>query len=195
MPSVLPHGLMKREQADDFCNPAKRNKLRLVPGQPAPQFKGRIRWICPACGIRETTYVEHDARLYTFLPRQGDHKLAWLGKALEFRRNSSESIFSSLEQRGFALHGQRHSRWATNEIRQAWLTGGGLLAHTLCRIAHKSGSYAEVEAEARSLGLLRLGNFAPYFCDPTPRSRFAGLIFATSFCNWPQSGRRESNPP
>jgi hypothetical protein len=154
VPTCAKHGLMKRHIADGFQNWERRRRSRRTPGMEQERFAARIRWRCEECNLHESTYVHRDARLYTFLPRKGEHGLAFLRCALSFRRNTSEAIFSNLEHCGFALRGQRHSRWATSGVRTEWLVGGGLLAQTLRRVAHASGTYEDAVREAQALNLL-----------------------------------------
>ena len=74
--------------------------------------------------------------------------------ALMERRNAIESVFSSVEHRGFALRGQWHSKWActADEIRS--IVGGGVLELTHRSRARETGAYAEALAGARERGLV-----------------------------------------
>jgi hypothetical protein len=157
-PSCSRHGLMKLEWAERFVEPKGRLK-RGIPEDDLEELdqRARLRWRCPAsgCGITAATHPSHNPRLYTYLPRKGEHRRAGRRVALLKRRNQVESVIASLKGRGIGLRGQMQPNWVSSDRQAEWLAGAALLGLTLRRTSHEWGAYVAAEAEARALGLVK----------------------------------------
>jgi hypothetical protein len=151
-----PHGLMNRDRHDDFPT-AKWRKTNGIPrGQRAREDDARIRWNCPddvpGCA-NVTTRPRDNARLYTFYPRAGDSPLATKRTALQIRRGSVESVFSSLKDRG--VGGKGHQRLKLiGDSPADWIISLAALHLTAARVAHETGAYADTYSAAEHLGYL-----------------------------------------
>ena len=170
VPQCAKHGAMKRVQAEDFQTAAVAIRNPRDFDEAKKANKARIRWECADCkkdGIRLTaaTYLKHNARLYTFLPRGGDHRLYATRLALMRRRNMIEGIFSTLKRRGIGDRDHHKARWATREIHMHWLIGMALLGMTLRREVHETDLYDRCAQEAWDLELTKLQPVTP---APTP---------------------------
>ena len=124
------------------------------------EFAGRLRWECVDCkkagvNVNKTTWVKRNARIYTFLPRQGDHKAVGMRQALMLRRNHVESFNSQIKKRGIGGKGHFKARWVTKPAHIEWLCSMAAVGPTLRREAHESGLYAAAVAEAEQLGLTK----------------------------------------
>jgi hypothetical protein len=121
----------------------------------------RIRWKCDPglCGLckgeqaNATTYPRENPRLYTYLPRRGDHARAHLRSALGGMRNVCESGFAELQRMGLAGEGQERPRWAEDD-EMDWLLSLGLMSRTARRLVHVNGLYEETLEEAQNTDLL-----------------------------------------
>lgn len=117
---------MKREQAEDFVQ--FKIPRRFVRDFEAAKRgnKARVRWVCETCQragkpLRETTYLKRNARLYTFLPRGGEHELYALRLALMRRRNAIEAVNSTLKRRGIGAKTFHKAAWVTEPVHMEWL--------------------------------------------------------------------------
>lgn len=121
----------------------------------------RLRWTCDPgkCGLcngqqrNATTYPRENPRLYTYLPRRGDHARAYLRTALSGMRNVCESGFAELQRMGLAGEGQERPRWAEDD-EMDWLLALGLMSRTARRLVHQNGLYDETYEEALRTDLL-----------------------------------------
>jgi hypothetical protein len=151
-PKCSKHGLMKLDWAEKFVGPKGRRRSG-IPDDDLEDLSqdARLRWSCPArgCGVKATTYPAHAPRLYTYLPRRGEHRRVGLRSALLRRRNQVESVISSLKGMGVGLDGQMQPKWVSSDRQAEWLAGAALLGLTLRRTAHASDSYETAETEAR----------------------------------------------
>ncbi len=163
-PKCSKHGDMRLVQSEGFVDVAARRKRGLEPGEVADLSKAAFRWECvgdvddasaPPCPVGARTMWKTNPRLYTYFPRQGVHKTRVARRtALMLRRNSAESLNSALKGMGIGLKGQSVARWVSTDQQMRWLLGGTLLGFTLRRLAHETGVYKEVHAEAEAKGLL-----------------------------------------
>ena len=158
------HGAMKLVQSEDFMADSVTVAREPNFARAKKDFMGRSRWACEACKgegrkIVAATWFRDNARLYTYLPRGGNHKRAAKRHALMLRRNLIEGLFSQLKRRGIGDTGHSNCRWASKEIHVEWLCSAALFAMTVRREAHESGLYetAADEAWARSLLKVRSG--------------------------------------
>lgn len=144
--------LMKLKDVDPLLTAKSRAKKGIPRGQGSPTG-ARLRWQCPngLCGPSYTRPFD-DPRLYSYLPRAGDHPRAALRSALLLRRNAVESYFARLHSLGLGGKGQRPA-WAKDQ-EMDWLLGSGIVSLTARRLAHETGLYDLAEAEARRLRLL-----------------------------------------
>jgi hypothetical protein len=154
------HGLMHREKAEGFPDADWRAKTGTPRGQTARENKARIRWRCPIkhpdCAP-QTTYPRDNARLYTYLPRAGESPAAITRRALLYRRNSVESVFSTLKSRGVGGKGNQRLKLVGDPSAE-WVLSLAALHLTAARLAHATGGYADSYAAAEQLG---------YLIDPT----------------------------
>jgi hypothetical protein len=157
-PKCSRHGLMKLHWAEDFVG-VKGRQERDIPAGDLDDLdqSARLRWRCPGpgCGVRATTYPAHAPRLYTYLPRQGEHRRVGLRAALLRRRNQVESVIASLKGVGVGLKGQMQPRWVSSDRQAEWLAGAALLGLSLRRRAHESGAYSVAASEASARTLLK----------------------------------------
>lgn len=164
-----PHGLMHRDKHDDFPNATWRLKNGIPRGARAREDDARIRWRCPdkAPGCRKvTTRPRDNPRLYTVLPRAGDGPLAIKRQALLIRRNSVESVFSTLKNRG--VGGKGHQRLKLiGDSPADWVISLAALHLTAARVAHETGAYADTHAAAEHLGYLAKTTADEPFPQPT----------------------------
>ena len=101
----------------------------------------------------QTTRPRDNARLYTFYPRAGDSPLAIKRAALQIRRGSVESVFSSLKGRGVGGKGH-HRLKLIGDSPADWVISLAALHLTAARVAHETGAYADTYAVAEHLGYL-----------------------------------------
>lgn len=156
-PKCPAHGLMMLEQSDAWLESKDRDAAGLAPGEPSPDWeKARHRWKCsePTCPLRTTTKFRDNPRLYSYLPRQGDHLRVGLRVALQYRHNAAESVNSSLKGRGLGQRGSQTPQWVGSDRQMQWYAGGNCLAMTLRRLVHEDGTYAAAKADASARGLL-----------------------------------------
>jgi len=156
VPTCACGDLMKLKDVDPGLTAASRERAGVKRGERSPHTDARIRWVCrhARAGCKgAATRPRDDARLYTFLPRAGDHQRAYLRQALLLRRNAVECLFASLKHLGLGGTGTQRPKWARDE-EMVWLLSCGLLNMTAKRLAHESGRYSEALAEADGLGLL-----------------------------------------
>lgn len=144
--------LMKLKDVDPLLNAKSRAKKGMARGQMAPTG-ARLRWVCER-GLCKPTYTRpfDDPRLYTYLPRAGDHPRAALRSALLHRRNAVESYFARLHALGLGGKANRPAWAKDHEV--DWLLGMGIVSLTARRLAHETGLYAAAEGEAEALGLM-----------------------------------------
>jgi len=159
------HGLMHREKADGFPDADWRARTGTPRGETARVDKARIRWRCsikdPACA-RATTYPRDNARLYTYLPRAGESPAAIRRRALLYRRNSVESVFSSLKNRGVGGKGNQRLKLVGDPAAD-WVISFAALHLTAARLAHATGGYQDSYVAAERLG---------YLTEPTSEDLF-----------------------
>jgi|tagenome__1003787_1003787.scaffolds.fasta_scaffold20983428_1 hypothetical protein len=156
VPHCAAHGAMTRDQANHFTP--------VAPGTPyEPDFErakrasqARIRWICSECSVRETTYMRVNPRIYTFLPRGGDHRLASMRAALMIRRDTIESVFSALKRRGIGRDKEYRAKWVTSPIHLEWLCGAALFGMTANRVIFEFGEYDVAAKYVNDLGILKV---------------------------------------
>jgi hypothetical protein len=160
VPKCSKHGHMHLEQVE--LDPYRAVPITDTrdPETAKREYKGRMRWICKDCEtegvkIRTETWVRHNARIYTALPRQGDNWRAALRQALMLRRNHSESCNSQIKIRGIGGRNHFKARWVTKQAHMEWLTYMAAVAPTLRREAHESGLYAQMVEEAERLKLVK----------------------------------------
>lgn len=111
----------------------------------------RLRWECEhGCLHPETnkplklqTRPKDYWRVFTMLPHAGNSKWAHLRKALMYRRNSVEAVFSALKREKIGLVGSGKSRWIRTQREMEWIVGGSLFTQTLRRHVQLSGKYDE----------------------------------------------------
>jgi hypothetical protein len=153
------------KHAPDFPTPWRRKTKKLPePGKWVTDRRGevidnaRIRWECPKpdgkkCRFSRDTYPRQNPRLYTYLPRNGDHSRAALRVALLSYRNTVESSFSVLKDMGLSGKSQDRPKWAGDDQMDhlIWMT---VVAMTGRRLVHSNGLYEQVRDEATDLGLL-----------------------------------------
>lgn len=166
VPTCAKHGAMKRVQAEDFQTAAVTIRNPRDFDEAKRANKGRIRWECAECKkdrvrLTTATYLKHNARLYTYLPRGGDHRLYATRLALMRRRNMIEGIFSTLKRRSIGDRDHHKARWATREIHMHWLIGMALLGMTLRREVHETDLYEQCAQEAWDLELTKIQPAAP----------------------------------
>ncbi len=166
VPHCRTHGPMKLRQSENF--EAVPDLLAVTGDHDSVRraYDARIRWRCEAChalGIPKTTttYPRVNARLYTYLPRGGDHKRHAERIARMLRRNSIEACFSVLKRRGLGGRDHHKARWTSERCHVEWLLGLGLLGMTLRREAHEAGHYDRCAAEAWELRLTKRRPAAP----------------------------------
>jgi hypothetical protein len=161
------HGLMHREKVEGFPDADWRARTGTPRGETARENKARIRWRCsikdPACAS-QTTYPRDNARLYTYLPRAGDSPAAVRRRALLYRRNSVESVFSTLKNRGVGGKGDQRLKLVGDPAAD-WVISLAALHLTAARVAHAVGGYADSYAAAECLGYLT----EPTADDPFPQ--------------------------
>lgn len=162
VPHCSKHGAMKRVQAEAF------HDQHAEPRRYEPDFdtarkgwKARIRWECTACKsagvpLTETTYPKRNARLYTYLPRGGEHRLYATRLALMRRRNAIECVFAALKHRGIGDRDHHKIRWVTRAHHMQWAVGLALLGMTLRREAHETGLYEQCAEEAWARDLIKV---------------------------------------
>lgn len=155
--------LAKLDEAADFPTPHWR-RTRGLPLAGDWMFNAsgnvvdnaRLRWKCAkktrGCVVPDT-YPRENARLYTWLPCNGDHSRAALRPALLCYRNVIESTFAVLKDMGLAGKAQERPRWAGDDQMDhlCWMAVTTMSAR---RVVHSNGLYAEVYAEAEAEGLL-----------------------------------------
>ena len=177
VPQCAKHGAMKRVQHDGAEQKrwavARRNPRDFEEAKRG--FDARTRWRCEACSkdgvkLTATTYIKHNPRLYTYLPRGGDHRLAATRMALMSRRNLMESVNSTLKRRGIGDDKHHKALWATRPIHMQWLIGLALLGMTLRREVHETDLYEQCAQEAWDLGLTKTRPAVP---PPTPGRQLA----------------------
>jgi DDE family transposase len=144
--------LMKLKDVDPLLTARSRAKKGIARGEKAATG-ARLRWVCEH-GLCKPTYTRpfDDPRLYTFLPRVGDHPRAALRSALLHRRNAVESYFARLHNLG--LNGKANRPAWAKDHEMDWLLGAGIISLTARRLVHEIGLYDLAEAEARDLRLL-----------------------------------------
>jgi len=151
-----PHGLMHRDRHDDFPTATWRKTNGIPRGERAREDDARIRWNCPdevpGCA-NVTTRPRDNPRLYTFYPRAGDGPLAIKRTALQIRRGSIESVFSSLKGRGVGGKGH-HRLKLIGDSPADWIISLAALHLTAARVAHETGAYADTYTAAEHLGYL-----------------------------------------
>jgi len=151
-----PHGLMHREKAEGFPDAAWRANTGTPRGERAREDDARIRWRCsinhPDCSS-QTTRPRDNPRLYTYYPRVGDGPLAIKRQALLIRRNSVESVFSTLKGRGVGGKGL-HRLKLIGDSPADWVISLAALHITAARVAHETGTYTDTYAAAEHLGYL-----------------------------------------
>jgi hypothetical protein len=160
VPRCSKHGAMHLQQVE-------LDPYRAVPLDDVEDFEdakraygGRMRWLCKECRalgetVRADTWIRHNARIYTALPRQGDNWRAGMRQALMLRRNHAESVNSQIKLRGIGARNQFKARWVTKESHIQWLTYMAAIGPTLRREAHESGLYAKAAADAQQLQLVK----------------------------------------
>jgi hypothetical protein len=154
------HGHMRRDP-NGFCT--RRNR-RLPMGERESVDRARIRWTCPEDECRNvTTWVKHDPRLYTYLPRAGDSRAARLREEMMRRRNDIESGFSILDFFGCDGASAMRARWADDHGME-WLTSLAMLYITARRLVHHTGDYEQSLQDAIEAGVLTI----PTLDNPTP---------------------------
>ena len=150
------HGLMHREKAEGFPDASWRSKTGTPRGQSARENDARIRWRCPikdpACAT-QTTRPRDNPRLYTFLPHVGGSPAADIRRALLMRRNSVESCFASLKNRGIGGTGQQRLK-LTGDDAADWVTSLAATYLTAGRVAHETGLYEQELDVVDELGYL-----------------------------------------
>jgi hypothetical protein len=168
VPQCSKHGAMKRVQHDSADQKGWTVSRRNPRDAEAVKrgFDARTRWRCEGCArhgekLTSTTYIKYNARLYTYLPRGGDHRLAATRKALMARRNIMESVNSTLKRRGIGEQQHHKVLWATRPIHMQWLIGMALLGMTLRREVHETDLYEQCAQEAWELGLTKIQPVTP----------------------------------
>jgi len=157
VPHCSQHGEMKLKDRDGFFGPKGRLREGIRRGElPTSAKAARHRWFCQECGVTETTYTKNNARLYPFLPRQGDHRDIGRRHALAARLNTAETINAVLKAWGTGLGSQRHAKWKPDRWKFDWWTGGCLASMTFRRLAHETGAYRQAFEEAVERGLLKV---------------------------------------
>ena len=152
------HGLMKYRGAEGFPTPKDRGPNGRISEVITIDARARIRWECRKGHCAHvTTRPYDDARFYTWYPRAGDHPRAYLRSAIQARRNSVESVFSSIKQLGLTGTGSDRAKWAGDRATE-WLILVGLMSMTARRLADSLGVYEEKQAEAIELGLADVSN-------------------------------------
>lgn len=156
VPKCSKHEEMKRVRDREFPHREVREKLGLRPGEPAPFDRARTDWKCEECGVSETTWFKHNARIFGYYPRRGDHKLVGQREAMQVLRNISESTNASLQYRHFGLKGQARAKWVSTDRQAAWLLGMGLFAMNMRQLIHgQDGLYERTLADVAQRGLLK----------------------------------------
>lgn len=159
------HGLMLYS-AEGFQDAHERRKRGMVPfGPVAPDSRaGRLRWRCAegVCKAQATKPSDYP-RLYTFLPRAGDHRRAIKRQALMLRRLDIESLFALTKY--FKIDGTSPVRaaWA-DDTGICWLISLHMLYLTARRLVHENGMYEQSLAEAEQLGVREIASPA----NPSP---------------------------
>jgi len=173
VPECSKHGSMKRHQTYDFgVNTAVPREYVRDVDEARKLFPARIVFKCEACEregvkLRATTYPKRNARLYTYYPRGGTHRLYATRLALMRRRNAIEGVFAAVGRRGLGDRKHHRVKWATKPVHIQWAVGMALLGQTLRREAHESGLYVECAQEAMELGLLKAHPPMPPATDGT----------------------------
>jgi hypothetical protein len=160
------HGLMHRDKAEGFPDAKWRAKTGTPRGARAREDEARIRWRCPINAPNckpQTTRPRDNARLYTYYPRAGNGPVATKRAALQIRRGSVESVFSSLKGRGVGGKGH-HRLKLIGDSPADWVISLAALHLTAARVAHETGAYADAYAAAEHLGYLT----EPTEDDPFP---------------------------
>lgn len=154
---------------------AQRAKLGIPRGQEAPRLDGRLRWKCAAgvCKTKSARPVD-DPRLYTYHHRGGDHKLAYLRKALMLRRNAVESIFASVKHLGLGGRAVDRPSWADDD-EMDWLVSTALVFQTGRRLIHEGGLYERAHDELERLELLEQPTLQRPAPGPSARALAAEL--------------------
>lgn len=139
-------GLMRIASREGFVlGSARLNPTgkRWVPrrGVPMPWADERIRWKCPRCGRTRDTRPRHNPRLFTFHPRTGSTKAAYLSAAIGAYRNVAETFNSVLKRTGLAGVGSGKSQWIKTDREMAWVINMAVLGFTLRRLIHYNGLY------------------------------------------------------
>lgn len=160
VPHCVKHGPMKLLQSENFMPEAVPLAYEENFDEAKRLSKARTRWQCQACRqegqvIRATTWFAKNARLYTQLPRGGDHSRYALRLALMSRRNGIESINSQLKHRGIGGRSHFKAKWVSRQVHMEWLCYLALAAMSFRRQAHETGLYARSAAEAESLALVK----------------------------------------
>lgn len=155
------HAAMKLHQSEDFMPENVTIGYEPNFALARKEFPGRTRWYCEKCRkagrkITATTWFRKNPRLYTYLPRGGEHERYARRVALMLRRNSIEGLFSQLKRRGIGNRNHFNCRWATHGVHVEWLCGAALLGMTVRREAHESGLYANAANEAWARGLTKV---------------------------------------
>ena len=153
---------MKRKQTYDWgVNLAVPREYVRDMDEARKLYPARIIWVCEGCEregvqLRETTCAKRNARLYTYYPRRGEHRLAATRLALMRRRNLIEGVFASVGRCGLGDRKHHRIKWATQPVHIEWVVGMALIGQTLRREAHESGLYQQCVQEAVSLDLLEV---------------------------------------
>lgn len=124
-------------------------------GQRVSLKPARLRWRCSDCEDTTTTYPHRHPRVFTYLPRAGENKWAHLRRAMMFRRNCVESIYSQLKGLGIGLRGNAKVKWISTRREMDWVTGGTLFSISLRRLVALNGMYDRALNAAGSKGLVR----------------------------------------